>query len=490
MVEGDRECSNVPKDITLFTNKPVKLESNPMDENNPANMVKPITPTDMTLIEDLFVIPDGNEYLLYAPFAKSVLSVNQSAIQTLRDLKKGKRDYLDFESPFFKELIQAGVLIATDSPKKSFQFQEKHPDFDPTGMTLFLTTKCSMRCTYCYADSGGDKPKLMPWMTAQAAMDWIIQHVTAKGRNKLEIGFHGGGEVTTAKPLLKKSVDFIRQQATAQGITTTVGAGLNGVMDRSMVDWVIDNIDSAALSFDGLPEVQNAQRPLSNGKGSYEVVAATLRRMDEKEFKYLIRITVTSQSLEKLVESVEFIAKNFNAKVIQIEPVSQVGRALNNNVSPVEPQTFVEKFREAQQVARSHGKELRYSGARFHTLTNHFCGVSDDLFAVTPDGLVTACYEVGEIEDPRAPLFVYGRLDPQSGQFEFDQEKIRKLRSLSVEHKPHCQNCFCKWHCAGECAAKLAQQGDAWDTSNNPRCYINRELTKDQMKAYLLQGGK
>ncbi|BAP55414.1 hypothetical protein THII_1117 [Thioploca ingrica] len=45
--------------FTLFTNKPVKLESNPMDENNPANIVKPIMPIDITLIGDIFVIPDG-----------------------------------------------------------------------------------------------------------------------------------------------------------------------------------------------------------------------------------------------------------------------------------------------------------------------------------------------------------------------------------------------------------------------------------------------
>ena len=59
------------------------------------------------------------------------------------------------------------------------------------------------------------------------------------------------------------------------------------------------------------------------------------------------------------------------------------------------------------------------------------------------------------------------------------------LRTLTVEHKQGCDTCFCRWSCAGECSAKLADAGDAWDARDHPRCDINRALTLDQMKAYL-----
>jgi uncharacterized protein len=64
-----------------------------------------------------------------------------------------------------------------------------------------------------------------------------------------------------------------------------------------------------------------------------------------------------------------------------------------------------------------------------------------------------------------------------------------RLRTLTVEHKSSCDECFCRWSCGGECAAKLAQAGDAWNASNRPRCIINRDLTYDQMKDYLERGG-
>jgi uncharacterized protein len=115
--------------------------------------------------------------------------------------------------------------------------------------------------------------------------------------------------------------------------------------------------------------------------------------------------------------------------------------------------------------------------------------VSDDLVVITPDGYLTACYEVGDVDDPRAETFFFGRLDSQTLQLEVDYDKLRRIRTLTVEHKQHCADCFCKWHCGGGCAAKLAARGDAWNPSGDPRCIINRELTKDQLKARLQGGG-
>ncbi len=83
---------------------------------------------------------------------------------------------------------------------------------------------------------------------------------------------------------------------------------------------------------------------------------------------------------------------------------------------------------------------------------------------------MTGCYEVGEPDDPRAGTFFYGRLNPATGEIEVDDEKLRRLRTLTVEHKPACADCFCKWTCAGECASKPALEGNAWDPSGNPRC--------------------
>jgi uncharacterized protein len=442
---------------------------------------------DLKISEDLFIIPDEEKYILYDPNGPSVLCVNKAAVQALQCFKRGDRNRLDPNSSFVKKLIAAGILFRGKKGNQKTRFQNDQADFDPEGVSLFLTTRCSMRCIYCYSN-GGDNPKLMKWSTAKAAIDWIVDHINARGKRSFYVSFHGGGEVTTSASLMKRCVEYVRQQTEARGITARIEAGLNGVMNRQTVDWVTQNIDGATVSLDGPPEVQNFQRPLASGGDSFSVVSAMLQYMDGKEFRYSIRTTVTQDCLEKLADSVEFIAKNFGARSIQVEPVYLVGRAIKNKMAPIDTTMFMEQYRKAAQRARNHGKELKYSGARFHITTNSFCkAATGNSFAVTPDGLITSCYEVAEPDDPRSSLFIFGSLDQRSGQFVFDKEKIQKLRSLTVENKPFCEKCFCKWHCAGDCPAKLAFLGDAWDPSSNPRCYINRELTKDQIRECLLQ---
>ena len=414
--------------------------------------------------------------------------MNGATVRQLATVKAGAATFDSLPDGVLDDLIAAGILLGRADAVQRIAFASKTA-YDPEGLTLVLTTKCTLACTYCYAN-GGAHPKVMPWGVAKASIDWMLEHARASGRPQVSLMFHGGGEVTTARRLLELCVSYARERAGTLGLTLSTGAGLNGVMRGPLLEWVIANIDNATVSLDGLPEVHDAQRPLVTGKASFPVVASALHRMDEAGYRYGLRATVTRASLERLVESVEFICRTFKAQMIHIEPVFQVGRALDNDLGFPDPDLFVAAFRASRDVAASYGRELKYSGARFGAVTNKFCQVCDDLLAVSPEGFVTGCYEVGEPDDPRAGTFFYGRLNPATGEIEVDDEKLRRLRTLTVEHKPACADCFCKWTCAGECASKLALEGNAWDPSGNPRCLVNRELTLDQMRAYLMRGGR
>lgn len=442
----------------------------------------PRAPMQWALADDLFIIPDGDEYVLYAPLHGGIALGNGATVKLLQDVGRGAQR-VDPSSAVFRELIEAGIVVRAGSSRPSPLAPNVDAAFDPSGVSLFLTTKCSMRCTYCYA-SAGDRATAMSWELAKAAIDWLADHTRQRGRNRFYVMFHGGGEVTIASSVLKQSVEYVRNLSASEGFAVSIEAGLNGAMSVPMTEWVIANLDGTTISLDGLPEVHNRQRPLANGLDSFDLVARTLRRMDEVRFRYGIRMTVTSESIAKLPESIQYICDHFAAPVIQAEPVFQVGRAATGGIPSADPARFIDAFRTARRIARARGRELKYSGAKLG-VSSTFCRVASDSFAVTSEGLVSSCYEVENAEDPRALLFVYGKFDPELNTFVFDQDKIRRLRTLSVQHKPHCQSCFCKWHCAGDCSAKLAALGDAWDASNSPRCHVNRELTKDLIREQL-----
>lgn len=447
-----------------------------------------LTRDDLAVPDELFVVPDGSDFLLYSPLNTGVARVNGATVRLLEAVKAGQARWDALPDAILDELIGAGILIDRAAASQAIRFPAKSA-YDPEGLTLILTTKCTLACTYCYA-RGGANPKVMTWPTAKASLDWVFRHAKASGRPQVSVMFHGGGEVTTARRMLERCVAHAREQARTLGLTLSTSAGLNGVMRGPLLEWVIANIDNATVSLDGLPEIHNAQRPTVTGRDSFPIVAAALHRMDEAGYHYGVRATVTRAALERLVESVEFICRTFKTPMIHLEPVFQVGRARDNELGFPDPYAFVAAFRASRDVAASFGRELKYSGARFGSVTNKFCQVCDDLLAISPDGHVSACYEVGELDDPRADTFFYGRLNADSGEIEIDEEKLRRLRTLTVEHKASCANCFCKWSCAGECASKLALEGSAWEPVDSPRCTVNRELTLDQMRDYLAHGGR
>ncbi len=56
----------------------------------------------------------------------------------------------------------------------------------------------------------------------------------------------------------------------------------NGVWSEDQCSWILENIDSISLSMDGLPGVQDHNRPLANGGKSSTILMRIINRLDEK----------------------------------------------------------------------------------------------------------------------------------------------------------------------------------------------------------------
>jgi radical SAM protein with 4Fe4S-binding SPASM domain len=66
-------------------------------------------------------------------------------------------------------------------------------------------------------------------------------------------------------------------------------------------------------------------------------------------------------------------------------------------------------------------------------------------FTVTTKGHVTTCER-----DSEGKQYGFGKYSPQLRDFILDKQKIESNKSLlNIPQK--CQDCFCKWHCAGDC---------------------------------------
>lgn len=433
--------------------------------------------------ESYVLPPDAAEdgAIVYLPLAGRVVRLNGSALALLRSAAARGEASLRPYPALCAELLAAGILVPRQ-PAGSPEYVAPSASAAGGGpvlssLTLLLTTLCSQRCSYCYA-RGGDARRTLPWSVAEAALVWATEQARARGRARLRVAFHGGGEVTMVAPLLDRCVRRARELGGTHGVDVRLEAGFNGVMTAQQADWAAASLDGATVSIDGPPAVQDRQRPLADGSPSFERVAATLRRFDAAGFRYGLRMTVTAESVATLPASIDHLCRNFAARHIKAEPVFVGGRALDDGLLPVDGAEFVRRFREARVVAHGHGRELTFSAARARVATTVFCKALGGSIAVTPEGHLSACYEVLESTDPRASLFFVGSVTP-GGAIRLDPGRLARLARLGVEHKPACRDCFCRWSCAGDCPAKLAIAGDPCDTSSNPRCDITRALTRD-----------
>lgn len=424
-------------------------------------------------IHNVFIIPVVNkQFIVYLPLHGIIFSGNSALVNHFYKALSGDEcAQTDFG------LSPEEIKIICENGKRLSMENRGNTDFKPTSVSLFLTTDCSMACTYCYANAGEKKIRIKKEF-AEVAIKEIIKNAVLSGRKKINLNYHGGGDIGVSWDLVEEITEYALRKAKEHRMSVHINVGLNGVLSDHQRDWIIKNTDYATVSIDGFSEIQNRYRPLKDGSPSFDLVHNTLKYFDKHNYNYGIRSTITADTVGKLDEIITFFCTTYNARKIKVEPVSIRGRALKSNLKSPSVTEFVKNFLKAQESALKYNKELLYSGAGFDMLSTTFCKASGASFCITPEGYITSCYEVLERSDPLSDTFFYGQI--KNGEILIDQNKLNHLASLTVENKEKCRNCFAKYHCAGDCPSKSLLAINDFHIKNY-RCSINRELTKGQL---------
>jgi radical SAM additional 4Fe4S-binding domain len=360
-------------------------------------------------------------------------------------------------------------------------------------LTIFVTTKCNLRCSYCYAH-GGDSEKTISRDYWSPAMDYFFSNlsshltdVDAIGKS-VNLSIHGGGEPTTEFAILKEIVADFNERAYAAGLNPVVGMGSNGTYDESVFQWIIENKINVNISMDGPRDIQNHQRPYQFGAQSYDDVVRNLQSLVREGRRTSIRATITNKALETMEETVR-LAKQLGLAIVHFEPVALTGRCANSSITRPDAEQFADKFLQCFVWGLKNNVEVRYSGLRcFENCHQQFCSANGDSFCVTPDGNITTCYEVLDLDDPAANEFFIGKVDPIQGQVVLDQARIEKLKLRIADNMEACSSCFLKYNCAGDCPVKSFRYSNQDLYTPDPyRCHIADRINK-QLIAWLADG--
>lgn len=421
---------------------------------------------------DVFVEACNEDFLVYAPLHNAAFTVNKVAAEFIESLR---REAVDSIPAQFREL--AGFLdqigLMGEAPAKPEMIDDP---FCPTQALLLLTENCNLRCGYCYSHGGESKTNL-PIHMAKSAIDLIVTNAASQG-TIAKIRYHGGGEPTLRWETLTETTAYLRASAREAGIQSHTTLNTNGVLSRQKIDWIADNIDSVFVSFDGPREVQNLQRPLAGGGGTFDAVWKTMERLSAARKPFAIRSTITADNCDRMPELVEMVA-GLGISGVELEPLTRCGRAYTTGAIPPTPQQYIHAYKEAHRRARELNVRLLYSGIRLGGISHIFCGAAGRNFAVTPSGLATMCHRVSDPSEPGSDSYIFGGYSETSGRFEFDFAKVDRMAGLHCESSAACKDCFAKWNCSGGCYTQNhAETGALLLSERNEKCEITRELTR------------
>ena len=206
-----------------------------------------------------------------------------------------------------------------------------------TNAGIVLTDLCQLRCNYCSYDSGQSIDSLS-FNQAKMFIDYIYQNIVIKEyfgipTNDNHIYFAGGGEPTAHWDLFVKTVDYIKKLNQSLKNKIKIYMTSNGFLNDSQLKYVIANVDSTLVSFDGTEFLQNKNRKTSNLMSSYSIVDKTLREMNRQKYPFSIRSTFWPDDLKSLRDAADFIFGNYgNINKWEFEVVAELGRACKSDV--------------------------------------------------------------------------------------------------------------------------------------------------------------
>lgn len=423
---------------------------------------------------EIFFFRDESGPIIYAPLKGFSARVNDACIEAVEHRLSGEKERTE-DKAVLEYLDSFGLFDRVELLKRN-------PTL-PTELTLFPSDGCNLGCIYCYADCKEIK-HIMPLQMGKTAIDHIIKKAKEKNDGSVVIKFHGNGEPFTAFDVVKELSRYAKEKAAEQEITVILTVVSNGFWNKEILSWVIEEIDDISVSFDGNMEVQNLQRPTLSGKESYTVVDNVLRKLSEHKKSFGIKVTVTAGSISKIVDIAEHISNAYpGCRWVQFEPVWNTGRFSGAVDKEFDHDLFAEEFIRADKL---YGDRIHpvYATADIDNLRICHCEASNDQMILTAQGLISACYEVYDRSDPRSDVFVYGRYEEKSDSFIFNEKKRISLHDLNIYNRPYCKDCFCKYHCAGDCSAKLCSGSGMNSFNGSERCNITRKIT-----AYMIGKG-
>jgi uncharacterized protein len=421
----------------------------------------PVMGTDTGLTKDSFILPYDEKYrILFLPLENKIYLV---------------------DADFVKSEILYRLLV-TDKDKSGFPIRNNRPEVPCTDLELELTNSCNLRCVYCYSENRRRERKNIKESVAKDAVDYFITRL--KGTPYyFNLGFFGSGESTLNWNLLTTITEYAREECKENDVKLNVTIGnTNGTTfdTESKIQWVVSNLAMINVALDGPEQIHNSNRPDRNNRGTFRLILDFMRKVDAK-IALGIKCTVNNNNVKYMKDLVEMLHEEH----LRITNGINFGIAFYLHGSNSQKEySYLHHFYDEYKKAEEAGKKYNIPISSVFSMDLRkphifHCGANGKTLYVDVNGRVSIC-PVGNNDDKDNP-FVVGQFDEREKRFVLDEKKLTRIQGRSVERMKECQDCFAKYHCAGDCLALSYYTRGSLYKKFGKKCDLFRKFLYDQI---------
>ncbi|MDR1872074.1 MAG: radical SAM protein [Deltaproteobacteria bacterium] len=300
-------------------------------------------------------------------------------------------------------------------------------------LILILTTRCQLRCLYCY---NGAEPPLD--MDREVLTRGIALAAKSQGPLRVQLT---GGEPTLVPELIEAAALEVKKLDRPYRLSLQTNATS---LDAALVKLLKKHSFEVGVSLDGPPDINEAQRG-----GAREVIRG-LTALDQGGLPYTVTTVVTSLNCQELYKVPLILAQRKAALGLGLDLLVHKGRAgavspeFNSLYQGVKELGKTLDFINAQRVRPLRLREEEFLRKARSGRKGGFCAAcSGQSLAVAPNGYLYPCGQTAF--DPKFLL----------GQIASPGKLVSPLAQMSLTGS-HCHTCALKGACPGECPSRLS----------------------------------
>lgn len=363
---------------------------------------------------------------------------------------------------WLNRLLELGFLHESEYVRR---MPERILSEHPSDLYLHVTSRCNLRCLYCYNLDHRDGMR----QVAAGRLEEFLAVIDEAA----EIGFESL-RITGGEALLNPGVVTMARRGKEHGLM--VNLLTNGTLvTPERAREIAECVDVVSISLDSAdPEEHDRMR----GRGSHAKVLRSLALLKEAGLRYLhLNAVVTPLNLGSVREYLELAWNRLGADQVTLAPSEAElvdPRGIRNGVVYVLGPDDLLRLQEIEQEfyrERGHVPESNASA-----LWRCQCGAGNGVVSVDANGDVYPCQTLHSEEFLCGNAFTEGLATALAGS-----RPLRWMKELTVDRLDGCSRCAMRYLCGGGCRFHAhAREGRA-DVRDRHLCKVSFRRSLDSL---------